>query len=40
MMPQSMVPYLTLEGVNYLLKMKSDTRHFGTLEIGKYFNFS
>ena len=25
--------------VNYLIKMKSDTSHFGSLEISKYFNF-
>ena len=25
--------------INYLIKMKSDTSHFGGLEIGKYFNF-
>ena len=25
--------------VNYLIKMKSDTSHFCTLDIAKYFNF-
>ena len=40
MLPQAITPYLTFEGFNYLLKMKSDTRHFSTIEIGKYFNFS
>jgi hypothetical protein len=25
--------------INYLVKMKSDTSHFGGLEIAKYFNF-
>jgi hypothetical protein len=25
--------------INYLIKMKSDTSHFGQLEIGKFFNF-
>jgi hypothetical protein len=25
--------------VNYLIKMKSDTSHFGSLELAKYFNF-
>jgi len=25
--------------INYLIKMKSDTSHFCTLEIGKFFNF-
>lgn len=25
--------------INYLIKMKSDTSHFGSLEIGKIFNF-
>lgn len=25
--------------INYLIKMKSDTSHFGQLDIGKYFNF-
>jgi hypothetical protein len=31
---------VTKDGSNYLMKMKQDTRHFGTLPIGKYFNFA
>ena len=38
-MPALRVPFVTNESINYLVKMKNDTSHFHSLEVGKYFNF-
>eukprot|EP00347_Sterkiella_histriomuscorum_P021246 403334687 len=40
LLPSAQIPYLTSQGINYLVKMKTDTNHFCTLSIAKYFNFS
>ena len=34
------MPFLTDQGLNYLLKMRDDTLEFKTLNCSKFFNFS
>ena len=34
------LPFITDDGINYLVKMRDDTLNFSKLWIGKFFNFS
>jgi hypothetical protein len=34
------VPYLTIDNINYLLKMKTDMLDFAKMPFAQYFNFS